>query len=173
MANINFSRKSGFIRRGGVMRRETLWISQAILNTSLAGSGTAINLAAMSAAVLELTPFTIVRTRGLLYMRSDQLAAAETVQAAYGHTVVADTAAAIGVTAIPTPVTDAGNDLWFVYQYMFGHLQFGDGTGFGDPGRVYEFDSRGMRKVEDGQTSVVTLETSANSQGVVVQSAFR
>ncbi len=166
------ARKSGNVRRDGRMRRNTEWIEAPVDSTTLASASTAVLTGVLSAGSLLLRPFTIVRTRGMFYARSDQTAALEDWSVALGYAVVSEQATAIGVTAVPTPETDKGSDLWFVYEEIFGTFGFISGVGvfMGDYSR--SFDSKAMRKVEDGQDLSIVVETSAISAGVkVVESA--
>jgi len=79
-----------------------------------------------------------------------------------GFAVVSDQAVAVGVTAVPTPFTDKGSDLFFVYQQLVGRV--GTGTGVAaagvitEIGRFVEYDSKAMRKVNEGQDVVITVE---------------
>jgi len=169
MANIRTGRKSGFIIRNGVKRRETLWIGDtATTPVGLAGANTAVLINSLGALALALRPFTIVRTRGVVVVRTDQIAASEDVDLAYGQVVVSDQAVAIGITALPTPSTDSDSDLFFVYERLMNSFFFGTGVGF--DGKMFverEIDSRAMRKVEDGQDLVAVAETGVSSSGVV------
>ena len=83
--------------------------------------------------------------------------------------IVSDQASAIGVTAIPTPITDMASDLWFVHQMIYGELFFTTGVGY-DPQAMtnFEIDSKAMRKVDIGQDLVVVAEISSGSDGVNV-----
>ena len=174
MAGVARSRKSGYTLRSGVMRRESLWfeVSPSIQSSA---PGVAVLLASLNTAALGLRPFTVVRTRGPLFIRSDQQAATEPYQAAIGLAVVSDQSVAIGVTAVPTPVTDSGSDLWFVYQWMQGAFIFNSGIGATESGSTQiQVDSRAMRKVEDGQDVIIVQETAAvQSTGSQLLSAFR
>ncbi len=115
MARIHTGRKSGFVLRGGSLRRETVWIDVVESFNALA-VGTSILLNVTGAGVLALRPFTVVRTRGMIGIRTDQVAATEDQAASFGYAIVSDQAVAIGVTAVPTPVTDRSSDAWFVYE---------------------------------------------------------
>jgi len=175
MANIRGSHKSGFITRGGRSVRETVWLA-GVCTRSTTAAATAVLLTSLNAAALALRPFTVVRTRGLIGFKSDQLAGTEPQAGAYGECVVSDQAAAIGVTAVPTPVTDDGSDLWYVYQRFFGEFAFTTAAGFENQAMIqYPIDSKAMRKVEDGQDLITVLETetTACSQGVVFMSYSR
>ncbi len=176
MANVYRSRKSGYTQRSGVMRRETLWFTAAGFQQTLTAASTAALLGSLNAAALALRPFTVVRARGELLLRSDQNAATEQQSCGYGFAVVSDQASAIGVTAIPTPETDSGSDLWFVYQRCLSSVMFGDGTGFISPGGTpYTVDSKGMRKVEDGQDIVEVMETgvAGTTSGLILSGHVR
>ncbi len=172
MANINVGRKSGLILRAGQMRRKTLWLGTAGSNITIATAGTAIIATSLSASGLGLVPFTVIRTRGMLNLRSDQEAASESQGVAYGHCKVSEQAVAIGVTAVPTPVTDSESDLWFVYQDIMNHLQVTP-AGTGPSNQTFEFDSKAARKVEDGESLISVLETRAFSDGAGILVAFR
>ena len=100
---------------------------------------------------------TIRRTIGHLSISSDQEAALETPIAAMGMIVVSDAAAAIGITAIPGPLTDASDDGWFVWQSAV----VTQGANTSRESRVFPFDSRGMRRIEQGFQVAVVLETGA------------
>ncbi len=139
------------------MRRESLWFFVTGSFTNLVSFQTAALINLLSAGALALRPFTVVRTRGFWHIKTDQTAAAEQQAANLGYAVVSDQASAIGVTAVPTPTTDQGSDLWQTYASLMtsqGAGQVDSNLGVGG-----EFDSRAMRKVEDGQDFVVVIET--------------
>ncbi len=174
MANISVRRKSGFIQRSGGMRRESLWIGGSHVITSLAAASTAVIQTTLGAGLLALRPFTIVRTRGVFLAFSDQLVATENWGVGYGIAVVSEQASAIGVTAVPTPMTDSGSDLWFVYEFIAGRFDFITVAGIeANTGRERIVDSKAMRKVEDGQQVVDVVETSSSSSGVNVATFSR
>ncbi len=159
----------------GVSRqvRETMWISVAAANTSIASASTAVLVGSLNAAALALRPFTIVRVRGFIHLASDQEGSDENYSASIGYAVVSDQASAIGVTAVPTPETDRGSDLFFVHETLAGRFIFVSGlTAFETfPNRT--FDSKAMRKVNDDSDMVIVLETSSVSSGVQFFDAAR
>ncbi len=172
MANIRTGRKSGFIVRDGRSVRETLWLGIARTSNTLAVSATALQINVMTALQVALAPYTIVRSRGTWLCFSDQQAASEEYVGSLGFSVVSSQASAIGVTALPTPATDQGSDAFFVYESWNGKRQFGDSTGF------YElvprsYDSRAMRKVEDGFEIAFTIESGLGGNGVAVDHVGR
>jgi len=174
MANIRRSRAGGFIRGGRRMRRETIWASVPVASNTVA-LGTSLILTGLSAAGLALRPFTVVRVRGLIALRSDQNANSEAQWVSYGHCVVSDQALAIGVTAVPTPVTDAQSDLWFVYEELANAIIVSSATSVLQHTVSKDFDSRAMRKVEEGQDLISVMETPATgiTEGVIFRDHFR
>ena len=87
--------------------------------------------------------------------------------------VVSDQATAAGVTAVPTPVTDPGSDLWMVHRFWYG-----DESSLIDkvkPALKVSIDSKAMRKVDQGQDLVIVSEisTAASGSGAVLVSAGR
>ena len=162
------------IPQGRSSRRQTRWLSGPTTAITLAAANTAALILSLTAEELALRPFTIVRTRGLFRTSSDQAAASETFETSMGMAVVSDEARVVGVTAIPTPEEQRDSDLWFVYESLMGEFLFGDSTGFQDtPQQQVRFDSKAMRKVEDGQDIIVALQNSAISDGTISVVSFR
>jgi len=92
---------------------------------------------------------------------SDQASVAEQQNGAFGMVVVTDLAAAAGAASIPGPVTDANDDGWFVWVPT---LQITGGTiggapSVGVPQWPHLFDSKAMRRVEEGFVIAVMFET--------------
>ncbi len=147
-------------------RRQTLWFFIGPTETTLAASSTATLVFSLNAAALAFRPFTIVRTHLEVSLRSDQAGAIEEQHVGLGLAVVTDQAVGIGVTAVPTPVTDMGSDAWF-----FHHLLNADESNLTDRTRSGQFrswDSKAMRKVEDGFDIVTVLEGQGFGGGMVV-----
>ena len=80
--------------------------------------------------------------------------------------MVSDQAVAVGVSAIPTPVTELSSDLWFVHQWIMNSVGAGDVNNI--KGHQMSVDSRAMRKVEDGQDVVIVQETDLTGTGAGV-----
>ena len=139
------------------MVRETAWGDIVGTRSNLASSSTALLINVTGATFLAKRPFTVVRTRGYLYLESDQTAAAEFQAVNYGVCVVATQASAIGVTAVPTPTTDKGSDLWLAYETLVNSVGAGDTDNIRGNGK--EYDSRAMRKVEEGQEVIFVIES--------------
>jgi len=169
MANLRIGRRSGLVLRGGRNRRATVWIGDVPALTTVAAN-TAVLLTSLNAAALALRPFTIVRVRGVIQWGSDQEAASETPFGAYGETVVSDQASAIGVTAVPTPTTDANSDLFLYYQTLVFALHVtpaGTGPGY----QQYNLDGKAMRKVNDDQDLVTSVENNSAVGATIVVSS--
>jgi len=150
-----------------VQRRESLWLFLATTDVGVA-AGVSTLILSLNAAALALRPFTIIRTRGTMFVHSDQAAASEIYGNALGAAVVSDQAQAIGVTAVPTPVTDRGSDLFFLYEQVYGKFEFGTAVGFdGDSGQLLHYDSKAMRKVDGDQDVIFSTETEINGCRVV------
>jgi len=170
MANVRSSHKSGFHMRGGVQRRESLWLDFAPAQTTFAAASTAVLMGSLNAAALALRPFTVVRTRGYMFVRSDQSGASETYGCSVGYCIVSDQATAIGVTAVPTPVTDVNSDLWYAIDRLSGFFLFDTAVGVtGGIGARRDTDSKAMRKVEDGQDIVLVGETASFDQSCILE----
>ena len=155
MANVRGRVRRSFVRPP---KRTSIWlfISAQLQPLTVAG-GTLTNQ--LNAAALALRPFTIVRTRLECWIRSDQSAASEDQVGAIGLSVVSDQAAAVGISAVPTPITDLGSDFFFVHQPMLNSFLFVSGVGVvGDRGTRYSIDSKAMRKVDEDQTMVLVKE---------------
>jgi len=173
MANLRIGRRSGLVLRGGRNRRDTLWAAGGISSVVLAAASVSVLVSSLNAAAKALRPFTVVRTRGFWSVRSDATGASESLQVAEGHAVVSDQASAIGITAVPTPFTDQGSDLWYVYELMMLTHELTTDVGKLLADARATFDSRAMRKVEEGQDLVVVQEASPLSLGAVVVSTHR
>ncbi len=154
---------------GRSQRRKTLWLGGTYQGTVVTASGGTL-LTSLNAGALALRPFTIVRTRGLVFIRSDQAAAAEDQVGAYAVATASEQAVAAGVTSLPTPVTDDGSELFFVYQPLMASFESGTGTNKGWP---YVIDSKAMRKVNDGEDVYSVIELSATGSGFLVLTYFR
>ena len=107
MARRQFARGAAAISQ----KRLTSWFQFQPIRVTGAAGGTI--MFSLNAAALALRPFTIVRSRFEVGIISDQTAATEDQLGAIGMAVVSDQAVAVGVTAVPTPITDMGSDLWF------------------------------------------------------------
>ena len=155
------------------MRRETLWTPLAPVTTNISASQTNLVYTA-SAAENALRPYTVVRTHLFLAITTDQLSVGEMQQMAIGFAVVSDQASAIGITAVPTPITDLASDAWYLHQFLVSEFLLATAVGFQQVDtQQINVDSKAMRKVEDGFDNIVTVETTSSSDGLLIFTAGR
>ncbi len=114
---------------------------------------------------------TIRRTRGVFSISSDQNAAIEDQVGAMGMMVVNDLAIAAGVASLPGPVTDANDDGWFVWVPFAQRGLAGAGPS-NLASETYHFDSKAMRKVEEGFGIVLVVENASAAFGIAFMDAF-
>ena len=158
------ARGRGFTRFVRPAPRTKMWIGAGVGPVTIASAATTF-YSSLSAGALLLRPFTILRTRTEFLFESDQEGASERPDGAYGKIVVTETAAALGVTALPDALSDPESD-WFVYQGMIHRFRFISGVGTNDPaGTHYVVDSRAMRKVGADQdiAAVFTMRASVGA----------
>ena len=98
---------------------------------------------------------TIRRTRGVVSVSSDQSAGFEDQSGAFGMIVVSDIARAAGITSIPSPVAEQNDDGWFVWQPF---VQGGAAGSSGHTSVEWHFDSKGMRRVQEGFGVAIVAE---------------
>jgi len=165
------ARKSGNVMRGGRFRRATNWLGGSFLQTTLASTNAVALTSSLSAGALALRPFTVVRTRGVMLVTSDQTSVSEVYSVQMGFAVVSDQATAIGVTAVPTPDTDINSDAWFVYESVFGSFEVTSDIGRLLNGTLHNYDSKAMRKVDEGFDVVQVMECPSSS--AIVRDSFR
>ncbi len=166
------ARRRDFVRGAAAIRqrRLTTWFQFSPADSTMTASGGSA-IFSLNAAALALRPFTIVRSHFEIGLRSDQEAAVEQQRVGFGIAVVSDEATAVGVTAIPTPVTEAASNLWLLHQYIFGEESRLVDKAL--PERQVSIDSKAMRKVEVGQDVVVVAELAGVGGGVIITVAGR
>ena len=115
---------------------------------------------------------TITRTRAMLTVASDQSSVTEQQVGALGAVVVSDVALAVGATAIPGPLTDIDDDMWFMYQ---GITSFGLQAGNANP--QYIIDSGAQRVLQDGRSVAIMYENGSSTFSIhlmlVIRMLFR
>ena len=161
------SRSFAPLRQG--QRRQTSWAAgpDESAFTSVAAAGVDLQSSA-NAALLQLRPFTIVRTIGLVTITTDQEAGSEDYFGAFGLCVVSDQASAAGAGSIPTPITESSSDLWLAFTFCAGV-----GGSLSRNSQTFVLESRGMRKVEEGQDVVSLFENGSNTTGLKYLGQFR
>ena len=173
MANLRVGRRSGLVLRGGRNRRDTLWGEAPFQSIVIGTSATAFLTRSLSAAALDLIPFTIIRVRMRWQVISDQSAATEFFIGNVGWAVVSQQAVGVGVSAVPTPATDLSSDKFFLIDQWLGEFDF-IGTGTANQSLADKvIDSKAMRKVEDGENIIETVEAGLGGSGCVVSTVGR
>ncbi len=157
------------LARGRRSDRITTWIRFNVELATLTGNAATL-LAVLNAGALALRPFTIVRTRGFFHITSDQAAASETLEGAWGSIVVQEEAADAGIASVPSPLAEP-DAAYIVYEPFVNEFLFGDGTGFTEPGGInLTFDSKAMRKVGLSEDMVIVAElASAPGASISIQ----
>ncbi len=131
-------------RRGGT-RSPTGWTGGDWAETTLAINTKIILLSFTSAGLPSHE--TVTRIVGGVAMSPSTAVAAGVF--VIGGAVFADAAVAAGVASLPDPITDVADDIWS-FIHVMPYIITGGATEL-----VSRFDSRGQRKVEEGQQFVV------------------
>ncbi len=108
---------------------------------------------------------TVRRTRGAIMVASDQTSNFEFQFGALGFVVVSDLAIAAGAASIPGPVTEAQDDGWFVWQAF---LRASSQSVSKNALQYFEFDSKAMRRIEEGFGVAVMVENAHATHGMQV-----
>ncbi len=162
MAHRRFGRVAAGSR---VPRRSTEWGASADVTAVTAlGGATTLIAQTFTGAILQtagLLPSTVVRVRGELYIQSDQPTAAERPFGALGFAVVSDEAATAGAASVPGPITNAQSEKFFVWQPWQSAAIVDSAAVAIQPMYRFEFDSKAMRKIQNGDAIVVMMENGA------------
>ena len=132
--------RSRSFTRGGP-KRLTEWsglADQGYVNVSTTAS-------TLISSVAFEDPGTIVRARGRCSIRPQTVVADLDVVGAFGIGLVSAEALAIGITALPTPQSDADWGGWMVWRSFAYRLEFVDATGTFQIDWGFEVDSKAMR----------------------------
>jgi len=160
-------------------RRQTSWeIGPEEVNGSTSSSAAKL----WSGAVTPVTDgLTVIRIRG--YVRvilSAASAAGSGYFGAMGIGIAEDAAIAIGVTAVPTPLTEEASENWLWFQYFDIRsvtATIADGSNAFGVTAAFDIDSKAMRKLPFGKTlygasefvesDTSVIETQASSRVLV------
>ncbi len=160
-------------RRHNIVRRRSPnkdWIGSVDTANAIAGGGTKVLL---STAVFTFDT-TVLRTLGVLGIATDQNSTTEQQEGALGMIVVSDAAIAAGVASIPGPITDIDNDGWFLHVPFLNEFKLVPGVGFNPLNTIVrEFDFKSKRKIEDGFSIAVVIESTTTSEGFTASLIFR
>ena len=144
----------------------TVWVGVGFPPDKVAvAAGSTVLLAVLNAAALSLRPFTVMRTRLRLLWVSDQVAASEEPQGAFGIIVASEQATGQGVASVPNPGVDTDSS-WMVYEPLITSFVFADATGIdADGGSIVDIDSKAMRKVNSNEDLAVMVDNTSASDG--------
>ncbi len=159
----NLRRGRGIVTSRGP-RRQTDWANSA--DQSYVVVATNANVIHQSFPILSGEKWTIVRTRGELSVIPTDPSVNVKIVGALGMCIVSDQAFAAGAGSIPGPITNGDWDGWFVWVPFHSNLDITT-----DIGRVLAqvnvpFDSKAMRKVTDGDTVVVMVESQVGALSI-------
>jgi len=164
------ARRSFAPRRQGP-RRATEWSSSPDITTAttLAAATKVIAQSFPASTLAAVVPATVVRVRGNIWVASDQASSSEEPFGALGFAIVSQNALTAGVASVPGPITDEIEDRWFVYEYFQAYFATGQGVTW----QRYAFDSKAMRKIQDGDAIVIMVENAHSTMGMEFIVKFR
>ncbi len=156
--------------RTNSVRRATGWE----IGVKSGAAGALLSLSASGASlggvtVTQITDgFTLVRTRGefLAYLKTSA-AAASGFHGAFGIGIASDAALAVGVSAIPTPITEEAWDGWLYHRYfsLFSSAAMSANAAEDvdfpmavSAGVRFEVDSKAMRKLRVNESCYCCVE---------------
>ena len=170
MARRSFARS----RTGGA-RRLTDWGFLLPLAPIVIPANSFVLLGSISQALLgDSTPLTLVRTRGLAHVASDQLAGTEPQLFSHGVAVVKESARVAGAASLPDPLVDADDSVWQSWGQVFNLTQLNSAVGFdASAGKSEVIDSKSMRKVVTGESIVLMGANSHATAGLQVTIGLR
>ncbi len=151
------ARGRSYPRRGLPSRRKTGWEEGPGANSIVTqtGSGVAIFTVGQSTTVDGIT---VVRIRGFVELLiTAATSAGDGFHGALGIGIVSTPAFSVGVTAMPTPVTEVEWEGWMWHQYF--SLTSPVATSDNNARQVFEIDSKAMRKVDSEETFFAAVES--------------
>ena len=127
--------------------------------TAVPAASSLLLVSTSAAQFLGLAPATLIRSRGVFVVMSDQNDLNETQIGAVGFAVVDERARSAGIASLPRPVSEMTDDEFFWIHGFGEEFTHNSSVGF-DPhlGTTIEVDSRAMRKITDDDALVVTVE---------------
>jgi len=159
------ARRSGFPARS---RRTTAWgLGPQERDGNFSATGSALW---SSGSQTTLGKVTIVRTRGIVHAVCNVAdAAGAGFAGAHGIALVTTAAFDVGVTAVPTPITEQDWDGWLWHSFFDVRsvtATIADGVNGVSVNSLIEIDSKAMRKFDEDMTLVGVTEVveSTNAQ---------
>ncbi len=111
-------------------------------------------------AVPTETGLTVVRTRGeVLLTLITATGSLDGFRGAFGIGIATDRATAIGITALPSPISDEDQDMWLYHRYFTVVANISTEADFGLSAALrFEVDSKAMRKLPIGMAIFAAIE---------------
>ena len=157
--------------RGRGSRRQTEWgFTRSLANILVPANSFVL------AGVIDITlfddslPLTLVRTRGVIQVQSDQAGASELQIGAVGVAIVTQAAITLGVTAMPDPVTFEDSGIWQTYQAFAATTT---AAAENPVQTLYHIDSKAQRKIETGEGLVAVVANLSAATGLLFTFNFR
>ena len=141
-----------------VQRRQTGW-EEGPGGTPVQTINASVKRILNSGAQALVDGLTLIRTRG--YFSSIQVigsAIGDGFSGAFGIGVVTNDAFAIGVTAMPGPLSNIDWDGWLYHRFISQHVAAANAFGTEDSVLTFEVDSKAMRKITVNDTVFAMLE---------------
>jgi len=142
-------------------RRRTGWTGGP--GSSVNGSLTSSVVQLIGSGLATLADgLTLIRTRGSFQCHlTSASGAGDGFHCALGLCVINENAFAVGATAVMDPIADVDWDGWFYHQFFDVHAASTTITNTGGNAQVrIDIDSKGMRKMGEGDVVVGILESS-------------
>ncbi len=160
-------RGRGLLPASGSNRRQTGWSvgPGSSVPVGVSASGSLILGSGVGANIQGLT---LIRVRGHVELVLRLAGASEGFTGAIGICLVTDDAFAIGITAMPTPVTDMEDDIWLYHRFFSVHA--GAVTATAALARIsesWEVDSKAMRKTPQGTTLAAVFEATEVGTSII------
>ena len=147
-------------RTSGVSRRQTSWA----IGPRGAQGAVAVNSSVVFPTGSQATEsgLTIVRIRGSAFFHLASVDAVDGgfARVGFGICIVSENASAVGITAIPTPLTDVGWDGWMYHRLfaLIAGIPITDLGGMVGPNFRFDIDGKAMRKEKETDVVVGVVE---------------
>ena len=147
------ARRSGLIPRTRGARRHTDWGlgPGGTANTAVAASSSVI----LGAGVVLTVSGTLSRLRGAFsaYLLTASAAGAG-YQGAFGIGIVSTPAFSVGITSMPTPITEMEWNGWLYHRFFGVHAMSATPADAAAAAIEFEVDSKAMRKMETAEVTM-------------------
>ena len=160
-------------RGSSTPRRSTEWIAGTRLLSDLVVTNRIV-IDFAQAELAALVPFTITRTiYSWMTAIDSSFVTDQDYFAGLGGCIVTEQARVAGVASVPAPISHMGSDVWFLHHMSMAYLEEPlTSNAASVTSRMNYIDSRGQRKVEDGE-AIVFIEENQGGDTMQVASAVR